>query len=81
MKAENNWTLTMMATREDGEAFFLQPVSGVHAHMRELLDCGMALLEFTMVVPRSKAEELLYATAIDEAQQPEPEQSQFASSD
>lgn len=81
MKAENNWTLTMLATREDGTAFFLQPVSGIHAHVRELLDSEMVLLEFTMVLSRSKAEELLYATAVDEAQQPESDQCQFASSD
>ena len=68
MKAENNWTLTIMATREDGAAFFVQPISGIHAHVREFLDSDMALLEFTMVVSRSRAEELLDATALDEPQ-------------
>lgn len=68
MNAENNWTLTIMATREDGQAFFVQPVSGIHAHVREFLDSDMALMEFTMVVSRSRAEELLYATALDEPQ-------------
>ncbi len=81
MKAENSWTLTLMATRQDGTEFFLQPVAGVHAHVRELLDSEVALLEFTMVVSRSKAAELLYATAMDETQQPTLDQWRLASSD
>ncbi len=78
MEPEKNWTLTVMASREDGTVLFLQPVSGVHAHVRELFDSDMALLEFTLVVPRSKAEELLYASALDESQEPQGDQWQVA---
>lgn len=70
MKPGNSWTLTVMASRADGTVLVVQPVSGVHAHVRDLLDSDMALLEFTLVVPRSRAEELLYATAIDESHEP-----------
>jgi hypothetical protein len=81
MKPEKSWTLTVMASRNDGAVLLLQPVSGVHAHVQELLDSDMALLEFTVVVPLSKAEELLYASAVDESQEPQGDRWQFVPRD
>lgn len=81
MKPGKSWTLTVMASRNDGTVLFLQPVSGVHAHVREMFDSDMALLEFTVVVPNSKAEELLYASAIGESQEPEGDRWQSVSRD
>jgi hypothetical protein len=81
MRPEKSWTLMVMASRNDGAVLLLQPVSGVHAHVQELLDSDMALLEFTVVVPLSKAEELLYASAVDESQEPQGDRWQFVPRD
>jgi hypothetical protein len=81
MKPENRWTLTMMASRDDGALLLLRPVTGVHAHVRELLDADMALLEFTVVVPRSRAEELQDALAPGDPPQHEGDRWLFVSND
>jgi hypothetical protein len=54
----SNWTLIVSAALKDGTLFVFEPMSGAHAQVRELLDSDLALLEFTLVVPRSQAEEL-----------------------
>ena len=81
MKPENTWTLTMMASRNDGALLLFRPVSGVHAHVRELLDSDMALLEFTLVVPRSQVEELQDALTVDQSLEREGNRWLFVSSD
>jgi hypothetical protein len=58
MLGESSWTLIVTAARKDGTLFIFEPMSGAHAQLRELLDCDLALLEFTLVVPRRQAEEL-----------------------
>ncbi len=81
MKPESRWTLTLMASRDDGTLLLFRPVSGVHAHVRELLDSDVGLLEFTVVVPRSEAEELQDALTADKSAEREGKQWLFVSSD
>lgn len=58
MQQESHWTLIVTVARKDDILFLFEPMSGAHAQVRELLDSDLALLEFTLVVPRSQAEEL-----------------------
>jgi hypothetical protein len=81
MRPANRWTLTMMASRDDGALFLLRPVTGVHAHVRELLDSDLALLEFTVVLPRSRAEELQDALTLGDPPRHEGDHWQFVSGD
>ncbi len=58
MTRESEWTLIVTAAHSDGSMFLFEPMSGAHAQVRELVDSDLALLEFTLVVPRHQAEEL-----------------------
>jgi hypothetical protein len=58
MLRESNWILIVTTARKDGTMFVFEPMSGVYAQVRELLDSDFALVELTIVVPRSQAAEL-----------------------
>lgn len=58
MLRESRWTLILAAARKDGTLLLFEAMSGAHVQLRELLDCDLALLEFTLLVPRWQAEEL-----------------------
>ena len=68
MQNESKWTLVIAALHKDGTLFLFEPVSGAHAEVKELFDSGLALLEFTVVVPRSQAEELQGLLALGESE-------------
>lgn len=67
MKPETGWKLTIAASREDGTLLLFEPASGAHAQVKELFDSKLALLEFTLVVPRFQAEELQDALRLGES--------------
>jgi len=58
MLRESDWTLIVTAAHKDGSMFLFEPMPGAHAQVRELVDSDLALLEFTLVVPRHQAKEL-----------------------
>ena len=67
MQNERKWTLVIAALHKDGTMFLFEPVSGAHVEVKELFDSGLALLKFTVVVPRGQAEELQGLLALDES--------------
>jgi hypothetical protein len=58
MLRESEWILIVTAAHCDGSVFRFEPMSGAHAQFRPLVDSDLALLEFTLVVPRHQAEEM-----------------------
>ncbi|MGC2195630.1 MAG: hypothetical protein WA628_13205 [Terriglobales bacterium] len=70
MKPEIGWQLTIAVSRKDGTLLLFEPASGAHAQVKELFDSELALVEFTLVLPRFQAEELQDALTLGESDRP-----------